>query len=145
MTRARLNCIEFMAIAFGTSSRLTSSGSSEMYAGPLNDCALPVRNDSRKMCQTCTVRVQIRKPSTRAKLICRYCDSSMILRRSTRSAITPPKSENRSIGPVARNPSTPSRNAEFVMFRTTHPCATVCIHVPTVEVKAPIQSSRKSR
>ncbi len=51
MTRARLNCIEFIATAFGTSSRLTSSGSSEMYAGPLNDCALPVRNDRRKMCQ----------------------------------------------------------------------------------------------
>ena len=30
MTRARLNCIEFIATAFGTSSRLTSSGSSEM-------------------------------------------------------------------------------------------------------------------
>jgi hypothetical protein len=29
MTRARLNCIEFMAIAFGMSSRLTSSGNSD--------------------------------------------------------------------------------------------------------------------
>ena len=29
MTRARLNCTEFMAMAFGTSSRLTSSGSSD--------------------------------------------------------------------------------------------------------------------
>ena len=30
ITRARLNCIEFMAMAFGTSSRRTSKGSSEM-------------------------------------------------------------------------------------------------------------------
>jgi hypothetical protein len=30
ITRARLNCIEFMATAFGRSSRRTSSGSNEM-------------------------------------------------------------------------------------------------------------------
>ena len=52
--RARLNCMEFMAIAFGTSLRSTSSGNSDAYAGPLNDCVLPVRNDITKMCHTFT-------------------------------------------------------------------------------------------
>jgi len=49
-----------------------------------------------------------------AKVIWQYCDSSMMRRRSIRSATTPPNSENSSIGPVARKPSTPSRNAEPV-------------------------------
>ena len=57
ITRARLNCIEFMATAFGTSCRFTRSGSSDAYAGPLNDCALPVRNDINRMCQICSVFV----------------------------------------------------------------------------------------
>jgi hypothetical protein len=145
ITRARLNCIEFIAMAFETSSRFTSSGRSEMYAGPLNDCALPVRNDRTKMCQTLTLPEKSSAASTNAKLICRYCESSMILRRSTRSATAPPKIEKTSIGPVERNPSTPSRNGESVIFSTTHPCATVCIHVPVVDRNAPIHSRRKSR
>jgi hypothetical protein len=104
-----------------------------------------VRNDSRKMCQTFTVCVQIRKPRTKAKLICMYCERSMMRRRSRRSASAPPMSEKRSIGPVERKPSTPRRNAEFVIERTTQLCATVCIQVPVVEVNAPNQSRRKSR
>src|SRR4051794_30779836 len=55
ITRARLNCIEFMATALAMSSRLTSSGSNDAYAGPLMDWALPVKNDRMKMCQILTV------------------------------------------------------------------------------------------
>ena len=45
-------------------------------------------------------------------------------------------------GAVAMNPSRPSQNDESVSCRTSHPCATACIHVPTLERKAPIQKMR---
>ena len=54
MTRARLNWVEFRAIAFGMSSRRTRFGRSDWYAGPPNACAVPVTPDSARMCQTCT-------------------------------------------------------------------------------------------
>ena len=66
------------------------------------------------MCQIFTVFVHSRKASTKANVICRYCEASMILRRSMRSAMTPPKSEKISIGPVLRKASNPRSSAEPV-------------------------------
>ena len=54
MTRARLNCVEFSAMAFGMSSRRTSVGRSDWYAGPPKACAVPVTHDSVRMCHTRT-------------------------------------------------------------------------------------------
>src|SRR5215467_13107035 len=49
---ARLNWIEFKAIAFGISSRSTRVGMSDRYAGPPKACANPERNDRHRMGQT---------------------------------------------------------------------------------------------
>ena len=84
------------------------------YAGPPNDWATPTTNERHRICQTCTTPVNTRVASRNAQVICRYCDASMILRRSIRSAITPPKSEKTSIGPVLRKASNPSSSAEPV-------------------------------
>src|SRR5437588_2588673 len=67
------------------------------------------------------------------------------LRRSIKSAKTPPASVRINPGAVAMNPSTPSQNGEFESCRTSQPCATACIHVPVFERNAPDQNSRKFR
>src|SRR5207237_8910840 len=63
-------------------------------------------------------------------------------RRPERSA---PTSENRMIGSCCRNASSPRKNAEFVSDSTSQFCATICIHVPMLEVQAPNHCTRKSR
>src|SRR6516164_7318723 len=49
---ARLNWIEFSAIAFGISSRSTNVGISDRYAGPPNACAVPDTNERHRIGQT---------------------------------------------------------------------------------------------
>src|SRR3954465_14510474 len=66
-------------------------------------------------------------------------------RRSQRSEKPPARSVDKSPGAVPMKPSTPSQNGELVNFRTSQPCATACIHVPTFERKAPVQKTRKLR
>src|SRR5579862_7281356 len=52
MVTARLNWIEFSAIALGISSRSTNVGISAEYAGPPNACAKPFTHDKLRICQT---------------------------------------------------------------------------------------------
>ena len=80
-----------------------------------------------------------------AQLIWTSCETRRIRRRSARSARTPPKREKTRNGASPRNASTPSQNGEPVSVRTSHPCATRCIQVPTLETSDPDQRSRKSR
>src|SRR5579863_8784784 len=49
---ARLNWMEFNAMALGMSSRSTSVGISAEYAGPPKACASPDANDRQRICQT---------------------------------------------------------------------------------------------
>src|SRR5215469_3335715 len=49
---ARLNWIEFRAMAFGISSRSTSVGMSDRYAGPPKAWANPETNDKHRIGQT---------------------------------------------------------------------------------------------
>src|SRR5215472_9988673 len=72
--------------------------------------------------------------SRNAQLIWTYCEPSRTLRRSIRSARTPP-----------RNASRPNKNGELEMLSTSQLCARFCIHVPMLEVHAPIHINRKSR
>src|SRR5215831_13679903 len=66
------------------------------------------------------------------------------LRRSTRSAKTPPTRVKTKPGTVAIKPSTPSHR-EFESERTSQPWATACIQVPTFERSAPDQNNLKFR
>src|SRR5215813_11272320 len=59
--------------------------------------------------------------------------------------MTPPRSEKRRNGASPRNASRPSRNVDPVIVRISQFCATSCIHVPTLDVKAPAHIRRKSR
>ena len=49
------------------------------------------------------------------------------------------------IGSCCRNASRPRKNDEPVSERTSQFCATICIHVPMLEVQAPVHWTRKSR
>ena len=68
-------------------------------------------------------------------------------RRSRRSATTPPIIVKRRIGSSLRKVSSPRKNAdrEPAIVRISHACATFCIHVPILDVRAPIQRRRKLR
>src|SRR5262249_25343043 len=70
--RAKLNWIEFRAIAFGRSSGSTSVGTNAEEAGPPKDCAVPVTNDSINIGQTCRKPKYIRIASTNALVIWTY-------------------------------------------------------------------------
>ena len=85
--------------------------------------------------------------SVNAAPIWMYCDISSRRRRSCRSATTPPISVNSRIGSSPKNASSPRKKADEdpVIVTTSQFCATFCIHVPMVDVKAPHQSTRKSR
>ena len=52
--------------------------------------------------------------SRKAAPICTHCETNSTLRRSMRSATTPPTSENRKIGMPPRKASRPSRKGELV-------------------------------
>ena len=55
-------------------------------------------------------------------------------------------SENRMIGSCCRNASSPRKNGDELVSETMSQfCATICIHVPMLEVQAPIHCTRKSR
>ena len=111
---AVLNWMEFSAMAFGMSSRSTSEGMSAEYAGPPNACATPEMNESVMICHTCTTLVATRMVSTVALAIWMYCEVSRILRRSTRSATTPPMSVRTKMGMPPMNWSNASRNGEWL-------------------------------
>ena len=83
--------------------------------------------------------------STADVAIWMYCERRSVRRRSCRSASTPPASENRMIGSCCRNASSPRKNGECVSDSTSQFCATICIHVPMLDVQAPIHCTRKSR
>ncbi len=63
----------------------------------------------------------------------------------TRSLITPPYSENRSIEILRQALTQPSDTAEPVSSYTNHPCATPSIWNAASEVTRPSQYQRKSR
>ena len=92
-----------------------------------------------------SLRWQSGQQSASAKHLHELRHRSADCRRSMRSAMTPPNREKRKIGISPRKASRPSRKGDFVMSRTSQFCAISCIHVPMVDVQAPIQRSRKSR
>ena len=145
ITRARLNWMEFSAMALGKSSFSTNIGTRAEYAGPPNDCAVPTINERVRMCQTRTTPIAASEARVNAQVSCTHCDPSNRRRRLTRSATTPPISENRKIGMLPRKASSPSMRAEPEILYTSQLCATICIHVPMLDVQAPNQSTRKSR
>src|SRR4051794_7466683 len=55
-------------------------------------------------------------------------------------------SEKRMIGSCCRNASSPRKKGDALVSETISQfCATICIHVPMLEVQAPIHCTRKSR
>ena len=72
---ARLNWIEFSAIAFGSVERGTSDGIIDWNAGPPKAWARPVKNDSARMWCTCTTSKNTMAVSVSAATIWRLCEA----------------------------------------------------------------------
>src|SRR5262249_21393529 len=128
------------ATAFGTSFRSTSDGTSDRYAGPPNDDAQPATNDNSRMCQMRTTCRYISSASMPEVAIWMYCEVSSVRLRSLRSATTPATSENRGMGSCCGNgPSTrkTARRDSDAIETMSQFCATICIHVPILDVHAP--------
>jgi hypothetical protein len=89
------------------------------------------------MCQISTTPKYMRTASVPEVDIWMYCEVNSVRRRSRRSASTPPMSVNSMIGSCWRKASSPRKNGEPVSDRTSQFCATICIHVPMLEVQAP--------
>src|SRR5271156_5044626 len=96
--RARLNWIEFMAMALARSSGPTRVGSSAEYAGPPKDWPTPTMNERVRMCQIWTTWVKNKNANKKAQAIWMYWEVSNIFRLSRRSAKTPPNRENMMMG-----------------------------------------------
>src|SRR5664280_47590 len=107
-------------MAFGMSSRSTNVGISAEYAGPPKACAKPDINDRQRMGQTWVSPVATRTVRMVALAICTYWEASRTLRRSIRSATTPPISEKRKMGMPPRNWSSASKKAEWLIYRLSH-------------------------
>jgi hypothetical protein len=141
-TRERLNCAEFSAIALVRSLRGTSAGTSAWCAGIAKDMATPVRNVSTATCFTVMTLANVSPASRKANTIIAAWLRISMVRRLTRSAMTPPQSANTSIGTCEAKPTIPSQKAEFVSWNTSQPMATLCIQVPTFDKKFPAQKNR---
>src|SRR5271156_1585471 len=70
--RARLNWIEFMAIALARSSGPTRVGSSAEYAGPPKDWPIPTMKERARMCQTWSRWADRKNANKKAHAICMY-------------------------------------------------------------------------
>src|SRR5215217_2940247 len=132
-------------MALTTSSRPTRSYVNAKYEGLASDIQQPVTNENPSTIQRFTTDVSTRAARVRAASPATTCVYSSSRRRSIRSAKTPPSSVRTKPGAVAMNASSPSQNGELVNCNTSHPCATACIHVPTLDRNAPIQKRRKLR
>ena len=123
ITRATLNWIDFSAIAFGMSSFSPAWESAPGRPGRRRPA--PARNERKAEDLPDRARGGRRSAavSRKAQPICTHCEISSTLRRSMRSATTPPTSENRKIGMPPRKASSPSRNGELESLRTSQLCA----------------------
>ncbi len=73
------------------------------------------------------------------------CATITSLSLSYRSAITPPRSENSATGSAPDAATRPTMNGSLLSWSASHPCATICIHVPISETVCPTQKRRKFR
>ena len=89
--------------------------------------------------------VQVTIASAAANAIASDCVTSSTLRRSARSASSPPKRPKSRVGMNWQNVTIDTQNAEFVISSTSQLSATFCSQVPMFETRAPLQNSEKFR
>lgn len=107
--------------------------------------AKPERKEMIRIDRRSIFSSRVMVPSSKASANMPNCMTSISRRRSTRSAMAPPIKVNSSVGAAVTKPLTPSNQAESVISNTSQPSATVCIQVPILERKFPLQNTAKSR
>jgi len=134
-----------MATALGISSLGTICGSSAMRLGRSKARTQPVKNASTMTCQSAT-HFMMTNPVKSRKIIAEPSwASSMMRRRSARSAMAPPSRVRATVGIVNVRPVSPRNNGELVSSNTSQPCATASMFWARTEASWPNQYKRKLR
>ena len=141
ITLARLNCAEFRAMALTMASDGTSDGTNACHVGPLKEKARPWPKVRARTANSPAWFSQVSAASTAASSIMNVCVAKRIRLRSRRSVYTPPMGE-RITGKKFAKVTKDTQKAEWVMRKTCHDSAMVCIHVPMFERMAPPHRSR---
>jgi hypothetical protein len=135
--RAPLNDTELSPTALVRCSRPTSSITSDWRAGWSIEAMMPHSTATTATCQNFACPLKASIPSAKARQACVLCVTNRSVRRLTRSASTPVKTDRSSTGPNCSVEVRPSRNGEWVSCSTSHDWVTVCIHVPVWPTSVP--------
>ena len=135
--RAVVPRLELRATAFVRSSRPTIWNTSVCLAGASSASATPWTKPRTYSCHAAMTPVSARTQSTAACSASTDSTTTIIRRRSTRSAIEPPTSASAVTGRVCTSASAPTATGEPVSSRTSQYAAICCIHVPMNEMPLP--------
>ena len=133
-TRAPLNIAELIATALPISRGPTISMANAWRTGMSTALAQPSSTASRMIIQTSTTPVAVSTVRMTASTIIVACTASNVWRLGSTSARTPANRPKIITGRNWAVATTPSQNGSPVRVRTSQPCATCCIHVPTSEI-----------
>ena len=114
-------------------------------AGPWNAWPAPKNTERTKMCHSSTASVIASTPRTATAMPRSALEKISTLRRSNRSATTPPTRTKATIGIVSATPTTASAVGEFQRSKTCQAIATRKKPSPISETVQPSQKSAKSR
>ncbi len=144
ITREPLIIVELSATAPLRSRRLTSIGIEAWNAGAFNAWPMPIDQVAGEQ-RARDASLATNSAITAENTICTDCMAIRKPRRGSLSASTPPGIDSSSVGPSRANTISPTATPEWKRSSTYPPSRVVCIHVPTLDRKTPIQMMRKSR
>src|SRR5258708_1117990 len=107
--------------------------------------ATPAMNEMARISHTVMIFRYESSDKMKANAIMVDCVIIIMRRGAEGSAITRPTSEKKSDGTEDENPTSPRRKTELLSCSTSQPCAKVCIQLPMLERKLPVQKRRYGR
>jgi len=142
MTAAPLNTDEFSAIAFVRSRLPTISTVKDWRVGMSNMVTQPVVTAARITIQYCAWPLALTANRANDGTMNADCVASKTRCLGKRSATTPPNWLPTSTGVNWAASTSPTSTPLWVSSSASHGIATLCIHVPTVEMIWPTKKSR---
>ena len=122
----------------------TRDGTNACHVGPFKAKANPWPNVRAMTANSVAWCSQASVASVAASSIMKVWVTRRIRFRSSRSVYTPPIGES-TVGMKFTNVTKDTQKAEWVSRKTNQERAIACIHVPTLESRAPTNSNRKFR
>lgn len=144
-TREPFMLAEFNATAPARSDFPTRAGNSAPIEGPTRELAIPMPATTVTRAQRFGWPFQLSTARTADRVAWTVEPNTMVRRRLYRSAMTPPKLENSSIGPSWAKVTMPTNTALRVIELAKAPRVTFCIQVPMFEENCPKNIRRNGR